>query len=466
MTMRKSRDLDQLRARVAGVVARPGDAEYDEAVAIWNGSIDRRPSIVVRCHNAEDVAAALGFAQQHELEVSVRGGGHGFAGYALTEGGLMIDLTPLKSIEVDPVARRVVAGGGVNWGEIDAATQEHGLAVPGGMITHTGIAGLALGGGIGWLCTIGGLTCDNLVGAELVTADGTIHHVSETEEPDLLWGLKGGGGNFGVVTAFEFNLYEVGPLVDFASFYWDLDQGREALRYARQLIPTLPSDMAAFLTSADAPDAPFVPEHVRSKPGWMLAIVGFGDPESHAKVIAPVREAVPPVFEHVARLPYTVLQSMFDDTAPWGALAYEKALHLDDLTDEVIEVMVKHQPLKSAPLSFTPILVAGGAYRNVPEDSTSFSGSREARYVINITAVCSTPEEFEKDREWVRDYWSALVPLTSSTGSYVNFMSEYDEDRVRAAYGPEKYERLVALKVKYDPDNVFHLNANIRPSTV
>jgi len=465
MTVWEPTDLDQLRARVTGVVADPDDPQYDEAVAIWNGSIERRPSVVIRCQTTDDVAAALGFAQKHELEVSVRGGGHGFAGYALTEGGVMIDLTPMKSIAVDPSARRVRAGGGVNWGEMDAATQEYGLALPGGMISHTGIAGLALGGGLGWLCTIAGLTCDNLVGAEVVTADGSIHHVSATEEPDLLWGLKGGGGNFGVVTTFEFQLHEVGPVVNFASFYWSLDQGREALRFARDFIPTIPEDTAAFLTSSAAPDAPFVPEAVRSKPGWVLAIVGFGDAESHARLIAPVREAVPPVFEHVEPITYTTLQGMFDHTAPWGALAYEKAVHLDELTDEVIDVMVDHQPRKAAPLSFTPILVAGGAYRDIPEDSTAFSGSREGRYVVNITAVCETPEHFEKDRAWVRDYWAALVPHASSTGSYVNFMSEYDEDRVRAAYGPEKYTRLTALKVKYDPDNVFHLNANIKPPT-
>lgn len=465
MTLWEPKDLAQLCARVTGVVAEPGDPEYDKAVAIWNGSIGRRPALVVRCTNTDDVAAALAFAQDHGLEISVRGGGHGFAGYALTEGGVMIDLSLLKSVKVDPEAKRVVAGGGVNWGELDAATQEHALALPGGMISHTGIAGLALGGGIGWLCTIAGLTCDNLVGAEVVTADGSVHRISETEEPDLLWGLKGGGGNFGVVTAFEFRLHDVGPLVNFASFHWGLDQGREALRLARDVIATLPSDTAAFITSSNAPDAPYVPEEVRSKPGWVLAIVGFGDAGAHADLIAPVRSAVPPLFEHVEQISYTTLQGMFDDTAPWGAMAYEKAVHLDELTDEVIDVLVEHQPRKSAPLSFTPILVAGGAFRDIPEESAAFSGSRDARYIVNITAVCPTPELFEKDRLWVREYWAALVPHASNTGSYVNFMSEFDEDRVRAAYGPEKYERLVDLKAKYDPDNVFHLNANIKPRT-
>jgi len=458
--------LDDLRDEVSGVVARPGEPGYDDAVAIWNGSITRRPSLVVRSTSSADVASALAYARAHELEVSVRGGGHGFAGFALTEGGLMIDLSLMKSVQVDPQRRRAIAGGGVNWGEIDAATQAYGLAVPGGMISHTGIAGLTLGGGIGWLCTIAGLTCDNLVGAEIVTADGSIHRVSKSEEPELLWALKGGGGNFGVVTSFEYQLHPVGPQIQFALFYWTLDQGREALRLAREVIPGLPRNVASFVASTNAPDAPFVPEELRNQPGWIIAAVGFGDADSFAEAIAPISAGHPRAFDLVEETTYVELQGMFDDTAPWGALAYEKAVHLDELTDEVIDVMVEHQPRKSAPLSFTPILVAAGAYRDIPHDATAFSGSRSSRYVINVTAVCETPELFDADRQWVRDYWAALAPHASGTGSYVNFMSEYDEDRVRASYGQAKFDRLAAVKAKYDPDNAFHLNANIKPATV
>lgn len=464
MTPKSAADLDGLRAAVAGVVARPGEPGYAEAVAIWNGSITRRPSIVVRCTGADDVAAALKYARDADLEVSVRGGGHGFSGFALTEGGLMIDLTLLKSVTVDPVARTAVAGGGVNWGEMDAATQAHGLAVPGGMISHTGIAGLTLGGGIGWMCTIAGLTCDNLIGAELVTADGTVHQVSEESEPDLLWGLKGGGGNFGVVTSFTYRLHPVGPLIHVGEFFWTPDQGREALRFARDFIPTLPPDTAAFIAGTNAPNAPFVPEELRDRPGWILLVVGFGDADDHARVVAPIREALPPAAESVSSMPYTRLQGMFDHTGPWGAFSYEKAVHFDELTDEVIDVMVEHQPRKTAHLSFTPILVMAGAYHEVPESSTAFSGNRASRYVINVTAVCPDRETFETDRKWVREYWAELSPHAAGKGSYINFMSEYDEDRVRAAYGAAKYDRLAALKAKYDPDNVFHLNANIKPA--
>lgn len=459
-----SLDLDALRSGVAGIVALPGESDYDQAVAIWNGSIERRPSIVVRCTSADDVAAAIRFAREAGLEVSVRGGGHGFSGFALTEGGLMIDLTPLKEITVDAATRRAVAGGGCTWAELDAATQAHGLAVTGGMISHTGIAGLTLGGGIGWLTSIAGLTCDNLVGAEIVTADGVVRHASATENADLLWALKGGGGNFGVVTYFEYQLHPVGPTIQFGMFYWGLDQGREVLRFARDFIPTLPPEISPFITSTNAPAAPFVPEPLRNKPGWVLAFVGFGDEETLARQIAPVREALPPLFELVEPLPYTALQSLFDHTAPWGAFAYEKAVHLDELSDAVIDLMVEHQPRKSAHLSFTPILILNGAYRDVPEDATAFSGNRHARYVVTITAVCPDREAFEADRTWVRNYWAALAPHAPDVGSYVNFMSEFDEARVRVAYGASKYARLTAIKAQYDPDNFFHLNANIRPA--
>jgi len=457
--------LDNLRTAVSGQVAQRGEPGYDDAVAIWNGSIERRPSIAVRCLNTQDVVEAVRYARENNLEISVRGGGHSFAGHSLTEGGLMVDLSQMKAVVVDPQAQRAKAEPGVKWGEFDAATQEHGLAVPGGMISHTGIAGLTLGGGIGWLCTIAGLTCDNLIGAELVTASGEVLQVSEDNEQEVLWGLRGGGGNFGIVTSFEYQLHSVGPLVNFSFFYWRPERGTEVLKYIREVIPTLPVNTAAFIAGTNAPKADFVPTEFQDKPGWILALVGFGDEEELRGVVEPIRSAIPADSEVFEQLPYTALQGMFDHTAPWGGLAYEKAAHFDELTDEVIAVMVERQPLKSAHLSFTPILVAGGAYREVPESSAAFSGSREMRYVINITAVCETKEEFDADRTWVRDYWTALQPYAVGNGSYINFMSEVDVNRVEAAYGPEKYPRLTALKSRLDPDNAFHLNANIPPAT-
>lgn len=253
-------DLDALQLRVTGIVAEPGSAGYNEAVAIWNGAIDRHPAVVVRCASSADVANTLSFARDRGLEVSVRGGGHGYAGFAVTDGGVMIDLTPLKSVRVDPEAKVAVADGGVTWAELDAAGQQHGLAVPGGFVSHTGIAGLTLGGGMGWLSGQAGLSCDNLAGAELVTADGQILRVSEDQHPDLFWALRGGGGNFGVVTSFEYRMHNVGPLVNLGLFFVGNDQGAMALRFAREFERALPRDAAMFIAGLNAPPEPFVPE--------------------------------------------------------------------------------------------------------------------------------------------------------------------------------------------------------------
>jgi FAD/FMN-containing dehydrogenase len=458
-------DLEKLQERLAGTVAVAGTAGYNEAIAIWNGAIDRHPAVVVRCANSADVASAVSFARERGLEVSVRGGGHGFSGFAVTDGGVMIDLTPMKSVRVDPEARLAVAGGGVTWAELDTAGQRHGLAVPGGFISHTGIAGLTLGGGMGWLSGQAGLSCDRLVGAQVVTADGQILRASANEHPDLFWALRGGGGNFGVVTSFEYQMHEVGPLVNLGLFFVGLDQGPALLRFAREFRRGLPRDAAMFIGGLNAPPEPFVPEEYRFQPGYALLVAGFGSPSAHAQLIAPARDALRALFELVTPIPYVNLQQMFDPSAPWGILAYEKAVYLDELTDGAIKVIAEHQPLKASGMSFTPIFCLGGAFAEVAEDATAFGGSRSARYVVNIAAIAQSNEDFEADRQWVRDYWADLVPHAGGIGGYVNFMSEYEEDRVRAAYGAEKYERLARIKGEYDPDNVFHLNANILPAS-
>jgi hypothetical protein len=457
--------VKSLQAAVSGTVTLPGDAGYDVACSIWNGAIDRRPAVVASCAGSADVAAALAFARDEDLEVSVRGGGHNYAGFALCDGGLMIDLTPMKSVAVDPAARRVACGGGTTWGELDAATQEHGLAVPGGFISQTGVAGLTLGGGFGWLNRLAGLSSDNLVGAEVVTADGRVLHASEKENADLFWALRGGGGNFGVVTSFEFALHDVGPMLHLGLFFYAPEQGRDLLRFARDFIPGLPDECGAFLAGLNAPPEPFVPEQHQLAPVFAIAVVGFQDDEAHARLIDPIRAAVPPLFELVTPIPYVALQQMFNESAPWGILAYEKAVYLDELTDAAIDVIVEHQPKKQSPLSFLPIFPLGGAYSRAPGDATAFGGRRDTKYVVNISAACPTPELFDADRSWVRAFWTDLVQHATGVGSYVNFMSEYEENRVRAAYGPDKYERLAQIKAKYDPDNVFHLNANVLPAT-
>ena len=454
--------LDSLRAAMSdtGAVCTPGDVGYEEAVRIWNAAITRRPSIVVRCASDGDVAAALAFAQREALEISVRGGGHNYAGFALTDGGLMIDLTPMKTVTVDPAARRAKCGGGTTWGELDAATQAHGLAVTGGFISKTGVAGLTLGGGIGWLVRAAGLSCDNVVGARVVVADGRVLHASASENSDLFWAIRGGGGNFGVVTDFEFALHVVGPIVQLGLFLFRPDQGGDLFRFARDFVRDLPHDCGVFLAGLSAPPAPFVPPDLHFTPVFGLLVVGLGDEASHAELIAPIQQALEPLVELVTPIPYVGLQQMFDESAPWGMHSYEKAVYLDDLTDGAIDVILEHQAKKMSPLSFVPIFVMGGGYRTADPDGSAFGGGRGIGYVVNISGTTPSPEDFPAEREWVRNYWSALVEHAVGVGSYVNFMTEIDADRVRNAYG-EKYARLQQLKSAYDPNNVFHLNANI-----
>ncbi len=459
-------DVGSLRAAIEGTVSLPGDPAYDAAVAIWNGVIERRPAVVAACTSSADVAAALGFARASGLEVSVRGGGHGYAGLALSDGGLTINLSPMNTVAVDAAAQRARCGGGTKWGELDPATQEHGLAVPGGFISTTGVAGLCLGGGFGWLSRIAGLTSDNLVGAEVVTADGSILQASQTEHDDLFWALRGGGGNFGVVTSFEFKLHRVGPLVHLGAFFYAPEQGGDVFRFAREYVRTLPDECGVFLAGLNAPPEPFVPDEHRGQPVYLFAIVGLTDEVAHRELVAPVRDAVTPLFELVTPIPYVALQQMFNGSAPWGLLAYEKAVYLDELTDGAIDVILEHQQRKQAPLSFVPIFVLGGEFARVGDNDTAFGGSRSVRYIVNVSAGAMERELYDADHAWVRAYWSDLVPHAVGVGSYVNFLSDPEEDRVRAAYGPDKYARLADVKARYDPDNVFHLNANIQPTTL
>jgi FAD/FMN-containing dehydrogenase len=447
-----------------GKVITKDDPEYETARSVWNGAINRRPALIARCSTPQQVVRAIKFGRDQALEISVRGGGHNFAGSAVCDDGLMIDLSAMRQVAVDPAARRARVGGGATWGDLDAVSQEHGLAVTGGFISHTGVGGLTLGGGIGWLTTRAGLSSDNLLSAQVVTADGRVLTASPREHADLLWAIRGGGGNFGVVTSFEFQLHSVGPVVNLGLFFWGADKGEMALRFARDYVKTLPEDVASFIAGLSAPPAPFVPSEYHFRPGFALVVVGFGSAEEHGRLVRPVRDAGGQLFELVTPMPYGQLQKMFDDGNPWGTLAYEKALYLDELSDDAIGVMVDYVPRKASPLSFTPVFVLGGAYRRVPEGETAFGGSRSARFAFNIAALCPTPDLLEVDRAWVRSFWQALRPYASGTGSYVNFMTEFEEDRVRASYGSTKYERLARIKAEYDPDNVFHLNANIKPA--
>jgi FAD/FMN-containing dehydrogenase len=452
------------QAAFAGDVITRSDARYDDARSIWNGDIDRRPALIARCASADDVAAAVRFGTEHDLEISVRGGGHSYGGASVAQDGLMIDLSRMNEVAVDPVARIATCGGGATWAAVDAATQEHGLATVGGNISHTGIAGLTLGGGMGWLTPKLGLTIDTLQACELVTAGGRILRVSGNEHPELFWALRGGGGNFGVVTRFEYRLQEVGPLVNVGLFFWTADRGREALRFCRDVLPTLPDDMGVEMVGMNAPPAPFVPEHYHFALGYALVVAGFGSPEEHERAVRPIVEEGAPQFHVITPMPYVEVQRMLDDTAPWGIRGYEKGLSTAAMSDQVIDVITEHFPRKSSPMSLVVLFSLRGAYSRVSDGATAFGGSREPHFVVTIPAIAPTAELLEADRAWARAFWKDLLPYASrGIGGYVNFMAEYEEDRVRAAYGP-KYERLAQIKSQYDPQNVFHLNMNITPS--
>ncbi|HVX42510.1 MAG TPA: FAD-binding oxidoreductase [Mycobacteriales bacterium] len=464
MTGIVERPLDILRARSAGEVLGDGDPGYDSARSLWNGIIDRRPAAIARCRTAEDVRAAVTAGRECGLEIAVRGGGHSFSGSSSCDGGLMIDLSQMSGVAVDPAERRARCGGGATWADVDGATQEFGLATPGGVISHTGIGGLTLGGGMGWLTRHAGLALDNLVSAEVVTADGRIVRASAAENPDLFWALRGGGGNFGVVTEFEYRLRPVGPEVHVGFLFWESGRAAAALQLCRDVLSNLPEGISALLGAGlSAPPMPFVPPEHFFAPGNALILAGFGSASDHLQAVDIVRAALPPLFDHVTPMPYTQLQRILDDSAPWGVNAYEKALYLDDLNESVIDTIVEFTRRKKSPMSFAPTFRLDGAFTDPSDDDTAFGGPRNPCYVFNISAVTPEPLQFPAERAWVRDFWSALRPHASSSGSYVNFMSEYDDDRLRATFGADKYDRLAAVKAAYDPDNIFHLNPNIKP---
>jgi FAD/FMN-containing dehydrogenase len=464
MTQTIDRDVTTLRATVDGAVLLPGDEGYDEARSVWNGDIDRRPAVIARCTGPDDVAAALRYAQASGLEVAVRGGGHGYWGAAVPEGGLMIDLSPIHHVVVDPAARRVRVGGGASLGQLDAATQEHGLAVPAGTVSHTGVGGLTLGGGWGWLSRVHGFTIDNLESAEVVLADGRCVRASATGHPDLFWALRGGGGNFGVVTEFEFRCHDIGPIVQFAMLAVEQDRAADALRAAREIAAGLDRTISPAIVCAAAPPAPFVPVEHHFAPVVTMILVGFGDPGEHAAAVAAARDALQPLFEVVTPMPYVALQQMLDDGNPWGTRSYTKGLYLDVLPDAAIDALAAQ--LATRRPGHTEILIAplGGALGDVPDDATAFGGSRSLQYVVAVECKADDAESFARGRRWVRDTWDVLRPAAVHDGAYVNLNAEFAGDSLRNTYGTAKFDRLRKIKAVYDPANVFRHNANIPPA--
>jgi FAD/FMN-containing dehydrogenase len=440
-----------------GELITPSDAGYDEARKIWNGAIDRRPALIARCREPADVMAALRLARERELPIAVRGGGHGVAGTAVCDDGLVIDLSPMKGIAVDPAARTARAQGGVLWGELDAATQAHGLATVGGIVTHTGIAGLTLGGGIGWLMRRHGATVDNLLGAEVVTVDGNV--VSADEE--LLYGLRGGGGNFGVVTTFEYRLHAVGPTVLAGPLYHSLDDGAEVLRFFRDFIADAPDELTTIVNLRPAPPLPVLPPELHRRPVVSIGVCWTGDPEAGERALAPLRAYGRPLIDLIAPRPYVQLQGMFDPVVLHGWHYYWKSWELPPLTDAAIDVLVERAAAITSPRSYIIVFQLGGAMTRPPHD-TAF-GQRAEGHDVNINAVWLADDgDGERHAQWTRDTYDALEPHGAGR-AYVNFMGDEGSARVRAAYGPETYARLVALKRAYDPDNLLRLNQNVAP---
>jgi FAD/FMN-containing dehydrogenase len=453
-----------LRQSIRGSVIEPDDPGYAEARKLWNGDIDRNPAVIVRCTTTDDIIVAIEYAQAEGLELAVRAGGHSTPGMSMIDGGLVIDLSLMNQVDVDPVARRARVGGGALMRDLDAATQEHGLAVPTGLVSHTGVGGLTLGGGMGWLTRQAGLTVDNLLSAQVVTADGDVLRASENENADLFWAIRGGGGNFGVVTEFEFALHEVGPMVQFGLLFWGLDQGTEVLRMARETIAALPPELNIVIAGLSAPPAPFVPEEFHLRPGYALMVAGFGSPETHVRVVDEIRAALPPLFDFVTPMPYTALQQLLDEASAPGTLAYEKSVYLADLTDDVIATLADHLPRRNSPTSVLTIYRLDQVFSRRADGDTAFGGSRAPHYTMFIVGMCPTPELLAAERVWVRSLWEALAPHIAPNETYVNAIGESNDNRVRAAYGPDKYERLAKIKRLYDPDNIFHRNANIKPA--
>ena len=447
-------------------VLQPADSGFAQALseAIWNGAISRQPVLIVRPTSAAEVARTLAFALDAGVDVTVRGGGHSASGAAVADGAVMIDLSRMNGVRVDAEARRAYVGAGASLADLDAATAAHGLAVVAGLVSHTGVAGLTLTGGMGWLTSQQGLSCDNLVGATLVTADGRIVTASDESQPELMWALRGAGTNFGVVTELVFSLHEVNPMANLGFFFWRAEDAAAPLAFARDYLLELPDGMGAVIAAMSAPPEPFVPEAFRGVAGAVVMVTGWGSAEEHAAAVAPLRERNP-LFELVTPIPYVALQQMLNDAEPWGIRAYAKSLNFENLPDEAIGVLLDRLPHRRSPMSYVPLVMLRGRFREIPEDATAWGGSRRTRWAMALIALSPDEEPYAADRAWVRDLWQALSPYASTDGAYLNFETDTDERRVRSSYGETKFRRLAALKAEWDPDNTFRHNPNIPPAT-
>ena len=456
--------VDELRGSFRGELLLPTNRGYDTARRIWNGAIDRHPACIARCTGVGDVAAAVRFARARDLEIAVRGGGHNVAGTAVCDDGIVIDLSTMRAVWVDPAGRTAWVQGGALWGDVDHETQAHGLATTGGIIGHTGVAGLTLGGGIGFLMRKHGLAVDNLVEAEVVTADASIVRASADEHPDLFWALRGGGGNFGVVTSFRFALHPVGPTVIAGPVFWAADDTTDVLRFYRDFAAEAPDELGTVVRLGTIPPLPVIPEELHYQPAIAVICCYAGAVDDGERAVRDLRGFGTPLVDVLAPSPYAAFQGAVDDTVPHGWHYYWKATNLAGLTDEVIDIVAEHAYDATSPRSYAAMFHMGGAVARAPREATAYPG-RDVEHNIIIDAAW-LPEQDDTvgaaETAWARAFLDALQPHRA--GVYVNFLdADDDTSRVLEAYGDDTYRRLAEVKAKYDPENAFHHNKNIQP---
>lgn len=459
MKHQSTEEIEGLKNKVKGQIMLTDDPNYDEVRKIWNAMIDRRPAVIVQCAEADDVLHAISYARENGLEISVRGGGHNIAGSALCDNGVLIDFSNMKTVMVDAQNRRAYVEPGATLGDFDKAAQAHGLATSVGINSTTGIAGLTLGGGFGWLTRKYGMTVDNLVSAEMVTADGNKIKVSENENTDLFWAIRGGGGNFGIVTQFEFKLYPVGPEVLAGLIVFPFDQAKQVLEKHREFVISAPEELNVWVVIRKAPPLPFLSEDVHGKEVVVLAIFYAGDITEGEKLIDPLRSFGDPYGEHIGAQSYVQWQQAFDPLLTPGARNYWKSHNLTELSDGALDSIIEFAGKLPSPHCEIFLPLMSGAANRVPSDAMAY-GHRDAQFILNVHGRWNDEAQDEICISWARDFFEATTPF-ASTGAYVNFMSGDEDDRVAAAYGMN-YERLKQIKKKYDPENIFHNNQNIK----
>ena len=461
MTQLQLKKIENLKAGFIGELLTPDDPAYDMGRRVWNAMIDRRPALIARCAGVTDVIRAVNFARDNSLALAIRGGGHNIAGNALVEGGIVVDLSRMRSVIVDPKARRVTIEGGATLADLDAATQPHGLAAPLGINSTTGVGGLTLGGGFGWLSRKYGMSVDNLESATVVTAKGELVHASAHEHPDLFWALRGGSGNFGVVTRFEFRLHPVGPQVLSGLIVYPKSAAKSVLQQYARFAAEAPDDLSVWAILRQAPPLPFLPEAVHGQGIVALAVLYAGDPEHGRRLIAPLRAFGTPVGEHVGVQPYVAWQQAFDPLLTAGARNYWKSHNLSMLADPLLDTLVA--ALETLPTAECEVFIAAlGGAAALPAPGSMAYPHRDVRYVLNVHGRWSDAADDERCTRWARDFFEASAPFATG-GVYVNFLTADEGHRIRAAYG-SNYQRLSEVKRRYDPDNLFRVNQNIRPA--